>query len=137
MEVTALIPMKGLRNAKQRLSPLLHAGEREQLAEVMFRDVLRQTVRAAGLVETVVVTGDDKVAQIASSLGAHVMRAQAGVAYDVAPVDEALLLGVVQCVQPRGDLGAAAHPGMKARIVVLLQVYFDRVTLGSARILTW
>lgn len=77
MEVTALIPMKGFRNAKQRLSPLLHAGEREQLAEVMFRDVLKQTVRAAGLVETVVVTGDDKVAQIASSLGARVMREEA------------------------------------------------------------
>lgn len=77
MKVTALIPMKGFRNAKQRLSPLLHAGEREQLAEVMFRDVLKQTVRAAGLVETVVVTGDDKVAQIASSLGARVMREEA------------------------------------------------------------
>src|SRR4029077_11644889 len=74
MKVTALIPMKGFRNAKQRLSPLLYAEEREQLAEVMFRDVLKQMVRAAGLVEIGVVTGDDKVAQIASSLGARVMR---------------------------------------------------------------
>ena len=74
MQVTALIPMKGFRNAKQRLSPLLHAGERERLAEVMFRDVVKQTVQAQGLVETVVVTGDDKVAQTAATLGARIMR---------------------------------------------------------------
>src|SRR5215467_10225229 len=74
MKVTALIPMKGFRNAKQRLSPLLHAGERERLAEVMFRDVVKQTVQAQGLVETVVVTGDDKVAQTAATLGARIMR---------------------------------------------------------------
>ena len=77
MKVSVLIPVKGFRNAKQRLSPLLDAGEREQLAEVMFRDVLKQVVRARGLVETVIVTGDDKVTQIASSLGARVMREEA------------------------------------------------------------
>jgi 2-phospho-L-lactate guanylyltransferase len=77
MQVTALIPMKGFQNAKQRLSPLLHREERERLAERMFRDVLKQTVRARGLVEAVVVTGDDKVAQIAASLGARVMREEA------------------------------------------------------------
>ena len=74
MEVTALIPVKGFRNAKQRLSPLLDAEEREQFAEIMFRDVLKQATRARGLAETVVVTGDDKVARIASSLGARVIR---------------------------------------------------------------
>jgi 2-phospho-L-lactate/phosphoenolpyruvate guanylyltransferase len=77
MEVSLLIPVKGFGNAKQRLSALLDAGEREQLAEVMFRDVLKQAVRTRGLVETVVVTGDDKVAQITSSLGARVIREEA------------------------------------------------------------
>jgi len=74
MKVTALIPVKGFCNAKQRLSPLLDTAEREQLAEAMFRDVLRQAVRARRLVETVVVTGDDKVAEIAVSLNACVIR---------------------------------------------------------------
>jgi 2-phospho-L-lactate guanylyltransferase len=73
MKVTALIPVKGFRNAKQRLSALLGSAEREALAEAMFRDVLRQALRACGLVETVVVTGDDKVAKIAGSLGARVI----------------------------------------------------------------
>ena len=73
MKVTALIPVKGFRNAKQRLSAFLGSAEREALAEAMFRDVLRQTLRACGLVETVVVTGDDKVAASAGSSGARVI----------------------------------------------------------------
>ena len=36
MNVTALIPVKGFRNAKQRLSPLLGAAEREVLAETII-----------------------------------------------------------------------------------------------------
>jgi 2-phospho-L-lactate guanylyltransferase len=74
MKVTALMPVKGFRNAKQRLSALLGSVERETLAEAMFRDVLRQVLRARGLVGTVVVTGDDKVALIAKSSGARVLR---------------------------------------------------------------
>ena len=70
MKVTALIPVKGFRNAKQRLSAILNSAQREALAESMFRDVLHQVLGARGLFETVVVTGDDKVAQIAGSLGA-------------------------------------------------------------------
>jgi 2-phospho-L-lactate/phosphoenolpyruvate guanylyltransferase len=73
MKVTALIPVKGFHNAKQRLSAFLGSAEREAFAEAMFRDVLRQVLRARGLVETVVVTGDDKVAAIAGSLGARVI----------------------------------------------------------------
>ena len=74
MKVTALIPVKGFSNAKQRLSPLLDAAERELFAEVMFRDVLKQVLKARGLVETYVVTGDNKVAEIATSLGAQLIR---------------------------------------------------------------
>lgn len=77
MKVSALIPVKGFRNAKQRLSPLLDAAERELFAEVMFRDVLKQVLKARGLVETYVVTGDNKVAEIAASLGAQLIREKA------------------------------------------------------------
>ena len=76
MKVSALIPVKGFGNAKQRLSPLLDRAERETLAETMFRDVLRQVLGARGLAETVVVTGNDEVCTIASSLGARVIRQQ-------------------------------------------------------------
>ena len=74
MNVAALLPVKGFHNAKQRLSPLLSRAAREVLAETMFRDVLRQVRLARGLVRTFVVTGDDKVAAIASSAGAEVIR---------------------------------------------------------------
>ena len=77
MNVAALLPVKGFRNAKQRLSPLLSAAAREVLAETMFRDVLRQVRLARGLVGTFVVTGDDKVAAIASTAGAEVIRENA------------------------------------------------------------
>ena len=77
MKVTALVPVKGFSNAKQRLSPLLDAADRELLAEVMFRDVLKQVVKARGLIETYVVTGDDRVAEIATSLGSQVIREKA------------------------------------------------------------
>jgi len=74
MKVSALIPVKGFRNAKQRLSPLLGAADRELLAEAMFRDVLREVTRARGLEAALVVTGNDKVAEIAAVLGAAVIR---------------------------------------------------------------
>jgi 2-phospho-L-lactate guanylyltransferase len=74
MNVAALLPVKGFRNAKKRLSPLLGSAARELLAEAMFRDVLREVRLARGLVGTFVVTGDDKVAAIASAAGAQVIR---------------------------------------------------------------
>jgi len=77
MNLAALMPVKGFRNAKQRLSPLLSGAARELLAEAMFRDVLRQVRSVRGLAATFVVTGDDKVSAIASSAGAEVIRENA------------------------------------------------------------
>lgn len=74
MKVVGLIPVKTFRNAKQRLSPLLGAADREILAETMFRDVLGEVVKARGLAATYVVTGNDKVAEITAELGAEVIR---------------------------------------------------------------
>jgi 2-phospho-L-lactate guanylyltransferase len=74
MKLSALLPVKGFRNAKQRLSRLLGAADRENLAEAMFRDVLREVTRARGLEATFVVTGNERVAEIAAALGAQVIR---------------------------------------------------------------
>jgi 2-phospho-L-lactate guanylyltransferase len=74
MNIAALMPVKGFRNAKQRLSPMLSSYARELLAETMFRDVLRQVRITRGLVGTFVVTADDKVAALASAAGAEVIR---------------------------------------------------------------
>jgi 2-phospho-L-lactate guanylyltransferase len=74
MKVSALIPAKRFRNAKQRLGTLLPCGDREALAQAMFRDVLRAAVAAPGLTGTYVVTADDEVAATAASLAARVIR---------------------------------------------------------------
>ena len=77
MNIAALMPVKGFRNAKQRLTPILRGEARELLAETMFRDVLHQVRAARGLTGTYVVTGDDKVANIAALAGAEVIRERA------------------------------------------------------------
>lgn len=74
MKISALMPVKGFANAKQRLASLLSASDREILAEAMFKDVLRQVLSARGLEETFVVTGDGRVSEIASSMGASVIQ---------------------------------------------------------------
>lgn len=71
---SALIPAKGFTNAKQRLTPLLDSAEREILAEAMLRDVVRQVVLARGLEATFIATGDARVSEISSSLGAQVIQ---------------------------------------------------------------
>lgn len=76
MNVAALMPIKGFRNAKQRLSSSLSCAARELLAEAMFRDVLRQVRLVRGLAGTFVVTGNLQVAAIASAAGAKVIREQ-------------------------------------------------------------
>jgi len=77
MNVVALIPVKGFANAKQRLSPLLGRAARELLAEAMFHDILTHVRTANGITATFVVTGDDKVASIALTAGAEVIRESA------------------------------------------------------------
>ncbi|MFQ5850768.1 MAG: 2-phospho-L-lactate guanylyltransferase [Candidatus Binatia bacterium] len=74
MRASALIPAKGFANAKQRLAPFLSAAEREVLAESMLRIVLDQVISAGGIEAVFVVTADARVAQLASSLGAEVIR---------------------------------------------------------------
>ncbi len=77
MNVVALIPVKGFRNAKQRLSPILSCAARELLAKAMFHDVLTQARMVRGIAATFVVTGDDKVASMALTAGAEVIRESA------------------------------------------------------------
>ncbi|HWO43270.1 MAG TPA: 2-phospho-L-lactate guanylyltransferase [Candidatus Eisenbacteria bacterium] len=74
MKISALIPVKTFRNAKQRLSPRVGLREREALAETMFREVLGQALQTPRLSAVYVVTGDDGVASLAASLGANVIR---------------------------------------------------------------
>lgn len=64
------VPVKDLTNAKQRLTSVLSAAERGELARAMLRDVLR-ALAAAGLDGAWVVTRDPGATAIAHELGAQ------------------------------------------------------------------
>src|SRR5688500_16207256 len=74
MNIAALTPVKCFRNAKQRLTQRLSSAAREVPAETAFRDLLGRVSPARAHAATFVVTGDDKVASIATLAGAEVTR---------------------------------------------------------------
>lgn len=70
----AVVPVKPFDRTKGRLAPLLSRDERGKLAAAMLLDVLSALTRARGLAGVVVVTGDDKAAEIARKARAQVIH---------------------------------------------------------------
>ena len=73
MERALLIPVKELANAKQRLSPLLAPGERQELARLMLSGVLEQVGGLAGPLRKVIVTSDEPAMALGGSMGFEIM----------------------------------------------------------------
>jgi 2-phospho-L-lactate guanylyltransferase len=69
MRTLAVLPVKSFDRAKQRLRPGLDPQSREQLAEVMFLDVL-EALGSTAVDEVVVVSGGTAARQIAHAYGA-------------------------------------------------------------------
>lgn len=63
-----LVPVKNLRNAKQRLASLLEPEERLELAQAMLEDVLHTLAGWAGRPEVAVVTSDPFAREMARQL---------------------------------------------------------------------
>ncbi|MEW9807811.1 2-phospho-L-lactate guanylyltransferase [Mesorhizobium sp. ZMM04-5] len=76
----AIVPVKRLDRAKSRLSLLLGAAERRELADAMLRDVFDVLVASERLSGIVVVTNDAQAMQLAKGIGAAVVpdRLEAG-----------------------------------------------------------
>jgi 2-phospho-L-lactate guanylyltransferase len=72
-QIWAVVPVKSLPAAKQRLAPLLERSERQMLARAMFEDVLDACMAAGSLAGTVVVTADDEVGRIGERAGARIV----------------------------------------------------------------
>jgi 2-phospho-L-lactate/phosphoenolpyruvate guanylyltransferase len=72
-DVWAIVPVKRLSHAKQRLSPLLSSAERADLARAMLHDVLTMLCAAPELTGIVVVTGDPQVTNLATLFGARLV----------------------------------------------------------------
>ena len=96
MRTLAILPIKNLDQAKQRLSPELGPTPRRALVEAMFSDTLVALRRAKALPDVLVISSDSRAQRIAEGYGATVL-ADAGTGHS-----DAALIGLRRA----GELGA-------------------------------
>jgi 2-phospho-L-lactate guanylyltransferase len=72
-DIWAVVPIKELEGAKQRLAPLLTPAQRRALIEVMMGEVLEAVAGARSLAGIVVVTIDPRAAVLAKRLDARIV----------------------------------------------------------------
>lgn len=76
-EIVAVVPVKELHLAKQRLAAVLGPAERQALARAMLVDVLAAVRRARRLAGAVVVTADAELGKLARAQGAQLLVEEA------------------------------------------------------------
>jgi 2-phospho-L-lactate/phosphoenolpyruvate guanylyltransferase len=74
VRTTAIIPVKRLDVALQRLEGALEAPDRERLAEALFLDLITKLPRSRCIDDTLVVTADPSVSRQARWLGCEVLE---------------------------------------------------------------
>ena len=72
-DIWAVVPIKELDGAKQRLAPLLTPAQRRALIEVMMSEVLEAVITTPSLAGVMVVTVDAHATALAKRLGARVV----------------------------------------------------------------
>src|SRR6186997_1530146 len=87
--IWAVVPVKRLSLAKQRLAPVLSRHERAELARTMLHDVLTTLCATPDVSRTVVVTADPEIAKLATLFDARVVGDSAETG-----VNAAVLLGL-------------------------------------------
>ena len=110
MTIGAVLPVKNLDCAKQRLSGLLSGAARRALCRAMIEDVLETLSRASGLTEVVVVTRDAAARALAGRYGARVLTEPSNAGQTAAVTRAARALadaGVDGLLQVPGDVPAA------------------------------
>lgn len=83
MSLWAIIPVKPLKNAKSRLSPVLTPDQRYEFAQAMFRHVLSVVTTVSYITGVVVISRDTKALSIAREMGAKTI--QEGMVSDLNP----------------------------------------------------
>jgi 2-phospho-L-lactate guanylyltransferase len=81
--IFAVLPVKSPQNAKQRLSGLLSAAQRETLARMLYRQTLAALCQAKGIDRVAVVTSDSDVAEHARCSGTLVFHENEQVSHSV------------------------------------------------------
>ena len=76
--VIAIVPVGTLSGAKSRLGAVLDAEERLELTVLLARRTIVSAIAADGIAETIVVTPDDAVRDLAMELGARPLRQREG-----------------------------------------------------------
>ncbi|HEV2380488.1 MAG TPA: 2-phospho-L-lactate guanylyltransferase [Terriglobia bacterium] len=69
-----LIPVKGFETAKQRLAPLLSAGERPTFARAMLEDVLRSLADCSNCPPVALITSDPSAQQVVLRFGCEIIE---------------------------------------------------------------
>lgn len=105
MRAAAIIPVKRLDAAKQRLAPELEPESRTRLAEAMLDDVLDAVDASRALDRVIVVTGDPRAARSARGRGAEVIDDRQDSGHS-----RAARIGVERALELRMD-AAALLPG--------------------------
>lgn len=130
----AVVPVKDLANAKQRLADVLSATERRELFAAMLEDVLRALAASAGLAGILLVTRDPLAQHLAARHGAQVLVEDENRGHTAASAHGARTLaqqGVAGMVQVPADIPLLAPDDVAA----LLRAHGEppAVTLGPSR----
>lgn len=113
MKPWAILPVKEMAGAKQRLAPLLSPEERTTLMQVMLRDVLAALLAAQGLAGIAVVTLDPWAQELAQKYGARIITEGAREGHTGAVTAAASVLqaeGVAAILTLPGDIPALKTP---------------------------
>lgn len=105
----AVLPVKNIENAKQRLSPALSSDERGRLFRAMVEDVLSALTNAQGLEGVLMVTRDPEAMRLAERYDTRVLIEDANAGHTAASTFGAKTLaaeGVAGMIQIPGDLPA-------------------------------
>ena len=119
MKPWAILPVKEMAGAKQRLAPLLSPEERIALMQVMLRDVLAALSAAQGLAGIALVTLDSWAEALAQEHGARIITQGAREGHTGAVTSAAAVLqaeGVAAILTMPGDIPAAKPLEIEALI---------------------
>ena len=130
----AVIPVKNIENAKQRLAPALAPDERRRLFRAMVEDVLAVLSRCQNLAGVIMVTRDPEAVSLAEHYGARVLIEETNAGHTAASSLGAKTLaaeGAAGMIQIPGDLPAVTSDDVAA----VLAAHGDApaVTIGPSR----
>jgi 2-phospho-L-lactate/phosphoenolpyruvate guanylyltransferase len=129
LHTTAIVPVKGLSDANERLKSILSAAERTRLAEALFLDLIVKLPRSRCIDDLLIVTSDESVARQARWFGhqllvqdadeGHSEAAAAGARAAMAEGAERVAMLPVDC--PMLDIeDLDSHVGRSPRTVLIV-----------------